>query len=77
MMPTVEKMAKEFAAVGTPEFYKCDCDKDSELPGDLKVLAIPTLIFIKDGAYFDRIVGVASESQIKDKIEKMVCGGGS
>lgn len=71
----VEKLA--FELTGKLDIYSCDCDQEMDVPSILRVMAIPTIVFFKAGKEFDRMVGnYSSERAIREKVEKMMCGGG-
>ena len=66
LKPVVEQVAALFE--GNTEVFYVDCDEDAEIAGDLKVQAIPTIVFLTNGKEYDRLIGVSSENKI---IEKM------
>lgn len=65
--PTVEKIAEEH-----PEYLVCKVDVDEEmaLAIDFKVESIPTLVVMKNGQVTDRALGVKTEEQILNMLEK-------
>jgi len=68
LSPIVEKLAKEYA--GKVTFAKMDCDENQRLAQQLKIMAIPTLLFFKDGKVVDQIVGVVSKEEIEEVMGK-------
>lgn len=68
--PTVLKVDEEFKK--DVMFCYVNSDDMSSLCGQLKVSAIPTLIFIRGAQQFGRLQGVSSEKQIKQKIQEMI-----
>jgi len=70
IMPTVEKMANEYA--GKLKVCKVDVDSNPDTPSSFGVRSIPTLIFFKNGEIAEQIVGVVSEAQLKKIIDKVL-----
>jgi thioredoxin 1 len=66
--PVVERLAHEY--VGKVAFGKMDCDTNPELVKRYRIMAIPTLLFFKDGDVVDQIVGVAPKEYIEEMIKK-------
>lgn len=65
--PIVEKIASEH-----PEYniYKLNADDNRELTISLGVKNIPTCIIFKDGKIIDKFVGLKSEAEILNILEK-------
>ena len=70
LMPTVEKLAKEFD--GSVKIQKLDIDKNPEIADKFKVKSIPTLLFIKDQKIIERINGMTSETNLRKKLKSMI-----
>jgi thioredoxin 1 len=68
--PTVEELAKEYA--GKIKVMKLNTDENSEIASRYKIMGIPTIMFFKDGAKLDHIVGVVPKQQLKTKIDSLV-----
>jgi thioredoxin 1 len=68
MAPIFDKVAEENSAKAT--FGKMDCDSNPELVKRFKVLAIPTLLFIKDGEVVESIVGLVPKEEIEAVLRK-------
>ena len=68
MGPIFEKLATENGSKAA--FGKIDCDKNPELARKLKVMAIPTLLFFKDGESVDEIVGLVPKEDIEETLRK-------
>lgn len=66
MAPIVEELAEEYA--GTVKIGKLNVDNSPATAQKYRVMSIPTLLFIKDGAVADTIVGAVSKNQIVEKI---------
>jgi thioredoxin 1 len=69
MAPIFEKVAEESS--GKAAFGKMDCDKNPELVRRFKVLAIPTLLFIKEGEVVESIVGLVPKEEIEAALRKV------
>jgi thioredoxin 1 len=68
--PTVEELAKEYS--GKIKVLKLNTDENSEVATKYKIMGIPTIMFFKDGAKVDQIVGVVPKQQIKAKIDSFL-----
>ena len=64
--PVVEELAKEYS--GKVVFGKLNVDENPETAQKFSVMAIPTLLVMKNGTEVDRIVGVLPKSQLEAKI---------
>lgn len=62
--PIVEALAEEGYAVG-----KVDVDQNMALAQQFRVVSIPTLILLKDGAEVKRFVGLTSKEELKSALE--------
>ncbi len=68
--PMIDKMAKEYE--GKLKVLKMDVDSNSNVPSALGIRSIPTLVFYKNGVMAEQVVGVVSEAQLKQVIEKVI-----
>jgi thioredoxin 1 len=66
---TIEKLAAEYE--GKVRVGKMNCDDNQEIPANLRVMAIPTVVFFKDGIEKDRLVGVNGENKFKASLDKL------
>jgi len=64
--PIVDELAKEYS--GKVVFGKLNVDENPETAQKFGVMAIPTLLVMKDGQEVDRIVGVVPKSQLEAKV---------
>jgi thioredoxin 1 len=69
MGPIFDKVAEEQARKAA--FGKLDCDKNPDLVKQFKILAIPTLLFFKNGEVEDSIVGLVSKDEIEAKLRSL------
>lgn len=68
--PTVEELSKEYS--GRLKVMKLNTDENSEIATKYKIMGIPTIMFFKNGAKLDQIVGVVPKQQLKAKIESFL-----
>ena len=70
LKPTIKKLEEEYKdKLG---FILIDSDNCYNICATLHVQAIPTLLFIKDTEVKSILVGVASEKNIREKIEELL-----
>jgi thioredoxin 1 len=73
LAPTIEKLATEYQ--GKVKIGKLDTDQNTQVPGDLRIAAIPTIIFFKDGKEVDRLVGGQhGEATFRERLTKLGVG---
>ncbi len=65
--PVVEELAKEYS--GKVVFGKLNVDENPETREKYGIMAIPTLLVMKNGDEVDRIVGNLPKSQLESKIK--------
>lgn len=64
--PVVEELAKEYS--GKVVFGKLNVDENPETAQRFGIMAIPTLLIMKNSEEIDRVVGVLPKSQLEAKI---------
>lgn len=64
----VEQLSEDY--LGKAEVYKLDVDEAQEIAQKYSVMSIPTLVFFQDGKESERMVGVVSQVQLKDAMER-------
>jgi thioredoxin 1 len=64
--PIVDELAKEYS--GKVVFGKLNVDENPETAQRFGVMAIPTLLVMKDGQEVDRVVGVVPKNQLEAKV---------
>lgn len=69
--PIVEELAKEYAGKGIT-IGKLNVDENPETATKYHVMSIPTLLFFKDGAVEEQMVGVQTKEVLKKKIEELM-----
>ena len=67
--PLIDEIAAETA--GRFKVTKLDIDAHPDLAGQLGVRSIPTLLFFKNGAVADQLVGTAPKKTILAKLEAL------
>jgi len=64
--PIVEELAKEYS--GKVVFGKLNVDENPETTQRYGVMAIPTLLVMKEGKEVDRVVGILPKNQLEAKV---------
>lgn len=68
--PIVDKLATEFK--GKVNVGKVDIDEDPDLAGQFGVMAVPTLVFFKDGKVVDQHAGLLPEGTLRQRLTKLL-----
>lgn len=64
--PIVDELAKEYS--GKVVFGKLNVDENPETTQRFGVMAIPTLLVMKDGREVDRVIGIVPKNQLEAKV---------
>ncbi|HVT02129.1 MAG TPA: thioredoxin [Thermoanaerobaculia bacterium] len=72
MLPVMRKLSTEYE--GKLNVYSVDIDKTPSLAARHGVMSVPTMLFFKEGAAVDRIVGAVSEKELRKRIEQTIAG---
>ena len=67
--PIVEELSREYD--GKAIIGKVNVDENPGITAKLKIRNIPTLLFFKNGAEVDKIVGAASKASIASKLNSL------
>ena len=67
MGPIVEKLAGDYD--GKALVAKVDTDEEADLAEKFEVSTIPTLVFLKNGAEFERKIGVTPEAALREVLD--------
>lgn len=70
LLPTVEKLAKEYE--DKIEIQKVNVDQNRELAMEYGIRSIPALFFLKDAEIIDKMTGVVSEHVLREKLEALL-----
>jgi len=70
LLPTVEKLAKEFS--DDVEILKVNVDQQQALARKFKVRSIPSIFFLKENKVLDSHVGGTSEETLRKKIKAII-----
>ncbi|MDE6135909.1 MAG: thioredoxin [Muribaculaceae bacterium] len=71
MAPTIDKIAGDYE--GRVVVGKYNMDEQNDLAVECRVMALPTILFFKDGKKTSlRLAGSQSYDAIKDKIEELL-----
>lgn len=68
--PVIEELATEYQ--GKMKVMKLNTDENPEIAGKYRIMGIPTLMFFKGGKIVDQVVGAASKSQLKTKVDSLL-----
>jgi thioredoxin 1 len=68
LMPTVETIATEFE--GRAVVGKVDSDANSQLAVEHGVSALPTILIFKGGEVVERLIGLKSEDDLREALNK-------
>lgn len=66
LAPILDQVAKEVE--GKAAIAKLDVDKAPETAGKYGIMAVPTLLFFKNGKLVEMLTGVRSKDEIKRKL---------
>ena len=70
-------LAPQFAAAektleGKARFVKLDADKNKKLSKKYKVMALPTILYFKDGKLVDRTSGLVTKNSIVNRVKPLL-----
>lgn len=68
MAPIFEELAAKYE--GKVKMAKMDVDDNPETPGHFGISGVPTIIFFKDGAEVNRLVGFQPKDAFFEKIKE-------
>ncbi|MEA1965105.1 MAG: thioredoxin [Candidatus Aerophobetes bacterium] len=70
LAPLVEKMVTEYQ--GKVKVGRLNVDENPDIAAKYGIRGIPTVLFFKSGQLADRIVGVAPEKVLNEKLENLI-----
>jgi thioredoxin 1 len=68
--PIVEELAEEYA--GRMKVGKMDVDENQRTTQRFQIRSIPSILFFKDGAHVDTVVGAVPKAALERKIKEHV-----
>ncbi len=68
LSPLVDKLAREYE--GKVTFGKINTDQNQRIVQQYRIMAIPTLLFFKDGELVDQSIGLVPREEIEAIIRK-------
>jgi len=68
--PVIEEVAGEYE--GKVKVAKLNTDENPDIASKYRIMGIPTIMFFKNGAAVDQVVGAVPKSQLKAKIDALV-----
>lgn len=69
LSPVLAEMEEEYPGM---RFVKVNTNFETALTEEYEVMAVPTLVFFRDGREFQRIRGAAGKAEIAEIIEKLI-----
>ncbi len=70
--PIIEGIAPEYD--GKVKIGTIDIDNNRETPGKYQIMAVPTLIFFRDGMPVDKYTGLLGKNDLKKKLDSLIEG---
>lgn len=68
--PIIDELSEKYD--GKVKFTKCNVDENPASPGKYSVRAIPTLLFVKDGAVVETVTGMVAKAKLEEAIAKLL-----
>ena len=67
MLPIIEQLDAEYA--GKVKFVKMNVDENIDVPGQFKVMSIPTFVLFKGGKPVSSFIGARTKEDIKKELD--------
>lgn len=68
--PIIENMAEKFKASANVKISKLNVDENQQTAQEFQIMSIPTLKIFKDGQVVEEMIGLQSEVNLSEKINK-------
>lgn len=68
LSPVIDELAEEYDCV--VDIRKCDVEENVEVASKFSVMAIPTIVLVKNGKEITRRTGTIKKDQLKSLIEE-------
>lgn len=68
LLPVIDDMAKTYE--GRANICKVDVDMSGDIAGKFGIMSIPTLLLFKDGQLVEKMVGLQSQEDLVNVVEK-------
>ncbi len=68
--PVVEKLSEKYD--GRFKFCRLNVDQNPKTAAKYQVMSIPMLLFLKDGAVADTVIGAVPEQVLQPKVEALL-----
>lgn len=68
--PVLEELAADYT--GRLQVAKLNVDENRQTPARFGIRGIPTLLFFRDGARVDQLIGNLPKAQIRSKVESLL-----
>ena len=70
LAPIIDELANEFE--GRAAICKVNTDEEKDLSAQFGIRSIPTILFMKDGAVIDQVIGATSKAVLVDKLNALL-----
>ncbi len=70
LAPIIDELANEFE--GRAAICKVNTDEEKDLSAQFGIRSIPTILFMKDGAVIDQVIGATSKAVLADKLNALL-----
>lgn len=72
LAPRLDALAGDYA--GKIKFVEVNVDKAPKLSAQFNIQGVPTVIFVKDAKVVDRVIGLRSKADLKERLETLLAG---